>query len=312
MKAKRSLQINTIAIVICISIALLLSELLVQIVHAANPRVMVSDYSITEGEVCAGEAFTLNITLKNTASSAVKNVKLTISTEQGELLPVEGAGTAYIEKINGNEEVEITFKMTAVEGLQEKSYKLSLKTEYEGSNGLEYTVDESIFIPVGLEQRVSVTDIFIPESYIELGDTVEVSASVNNLGDGTLYNVTAQVKGDNLSEAESYIGNIESGKSGTIDVLAKATAVSKQFGDKNEIVITYEDRKGNVSEETFALQFTVAQPVYENLEKVKESTDNSGIVKTILLIAAGVIVVAVLVYLVIQRQKRKKKILEEF
>ena len=310
MKQKARRMIGILSFIICMYIAISASG--VQTVQAANPRVMVSDYSIEEGEVLAGEAFTLHITLKNTAAKAVKNVKLTITTEQGELLPVEGAGTAYATKIDGNTETEFTFSMMAVEGLEEKSYKLSLKTEYEDGNGIEHTVDNAVFIPVGFEQRLSVTDVFIPESYIELGDTVEISAKVNNLGDGTLYNVTARVQGSNITEAESYIGNIESGKSGTVDVLSKATAVSKEFGDVNEMIITYEDRKGNVQEETFSIGVSVAQPVYENLEKVKEETNTGNVVKTILIIVAIIAVLAIILWLMIRRYQRKKKILEEF
>lgn len=281
-------------------------------VQAANPRLMVSDYAIEGGEVLAGEEFVLSITLKNTASSSVKNVKLTVMTEQGEMLPVEGAGTAYIGKIDGNQEAEFTFQMLAIEGLEEKSYKLSLKTEYEGSNGMEYTVEEAIFIPVTLEQRVSVTDIFIPESYIELGDTVEISASVNNLGDGTLYNVTAKVEGTNIGEAENYIGNIESGKSGTIDILTKSTAISKEFGDSNSIIITYEDRKGNVQEAVFEIGVEVNQPVFENLEKVKEEPKVGAVVGKIAAIVGVVAVVGLIAWWMIRRYQKKKKILEEF
>ncbi len=310
MKPKARKIIGILSFIICMYAAVSASG--VQMVQAANPRVMVSDYSIEEGEVLAGEGFTLHISLKNTAAKAVKNVKLTITTEQGELLPVEGAGTAYIDKIDANKETEFVFSMMAIEGLQEKSYKLSLKTEYEDGNGVEYTVEEAVFIPVGLEQRVSVTDIFIPESYIALGDTVEVTAKVNNLGDGTLYNVTARLEGSNFAEAESYIGNIESGKSGTIDVLSKASAVSKQFGDKNEIIVTYEDRKGTVHEEKFEIGVSVSTPTYENLEKVKEETNTGNVVKTILIIVVIMAVVAIVVWLMIRRYQRKKKILEEF
>lgn len=310
MKQKARRMIGILSFIICMYIAISASG--VQTVQAANPRVMVSDYSIEEGEVLAGEGFTLHISLKNTATKAVKNVKLTITTEQGELLPVEGAGTAYTTKIEGNTEAEFIFSMMAVEGLEEKSYKLSLKTEYEDGNGMEYTVNETIYIPVILEQRLSVTDIFIPESYIELGDTVEISAKVNNLGDGTLYNVTAKVQGSNIAETESYIGNIESGKSGTIDLLSKATAVSQKFGDANEITIIYENRKGTVQEQAFSIDVAVAQPTYENLEKVKEETNTGNVVRTIFIIVGIVAVVAMLVWFVIRRYQRKKKILEEF
>ncbi len=259
----------------------------------------------------AGQPFTLNITLKNTASSAVRNLKLTITTEKGELLPLEGAGTAYVAKIDADGEAQISFSMKAIDGLEEKSYKLTLKTEYEGSNGIEYTVDESVFIPVKLKQRISVTDIFLPDSELELGDTVEISASINNLGDGPLYNVTVQVSGENLEETRSYIGNIESGKSGILDVLTKASSIS-EIGDKNKLIVSYEDRAGNLYKEEAEFLVSVKQPMYENLELVKTTSDSSGMIKIILGVIVGVAVLAAVVWMLIKRRQRKKSILEEY
>lgn len=287
-------------------------------VKAATPRVMVSDYSIKEGEVTAGEEFNLQVMLKNTAAKAVKNIKLTLSTENGELLPAEGAGTAYVSEIAADSEEKISFAMKAVSGLEEKSYKLSLKTEYESIGGYEYTVEDAIFIPVTLKQRVSVTDIMIPEEEIQLGDSVEIIASINNLGEGTLYNACARVSGYNIADQESYIGNIESGKTGTADVITRAVALYKQ-GEKNIITISYENQKGKVMEKEFLInvsevpgEIMVQEPHYSDLEQVKTSTSKTATLKLALWIAAVITVVVALIFLWIRRMKRKKAILDEF
>lgn len=301
-----------IKVFICLCLGILMST---NVAVAATPRVMVSDYSVKEEEVISGKEFTLTISLKNTAVKAVKNVKLSISTENGELLPVKGAGTAYVEQIDGNSEKEFTFKMMAASGLEEKAYKLALKTEYESSGGTEYTVEESVFIPVSLEQRLSVTDIFLTGGTVEsleIGDTVEISAVINNLGDGVLYNVAAQIKGDNLQELESYIGNIESGKSGTIDALTRAMVVTQGDKKDNRIIITYEDKDGNVYEKEYELEVTVSEPVYENLEKVKETGEYSGVVKKIVWILIVIVMAGFIVWFFIKRKKRKQQILDEF
>ena len=300
-----------ISVLICICFAILMS---VNITEAATPRVMVADYSIKEGEVIAGKEFTLTIQLKNTAVRAVKNVKLSISTENGELLPEDGAGTAYVNQIEGDSEEKFTFKMKAAHGLEEKAYKLSLKTEYESSGGIEYTVEDSVFIPVSLEQRLSVTDIFLADEQIELGDTVEISAEVNNLGEGTLYNVSAKIVSDNLQERESYVGNIESGKSGTIDVLTKAASITRTDEDKvkNQIIISYEDKIGNVYKEEIKFGIDISEPIYENLEKVKETADYSRTIKKIAWILIVIAAVLIMIFLYIKRRKRKQQILDEF
>lgn len=304
-------KLRGICVCLFTCLVLLLTFVCPDPVQAATPRVMMWGYSVTEGEIYAGEEFELSLVLRNTATTAVKNVKLTISTEQGEFLPVDGAGTAYAAKIGGQQEEAFTFKLEAIHGLAEKSYKLKLKTEYEGNDGTGYTVEEEIFLPVSLKQRLSVTDVFIPESDIQLGDTVEVGASVNNLGDGTLYHVSAHLSGDNIEEAISYIGNIDAGKQGNIDILTKATAVS-EMGNKNKLTITYEDQKGNQQEETYEISVLVAQPSYENLEKVKEAPNYGKIWTRIILVAVGVLLIAGITIGIIRKRKRKQKMLEEF
>lgn len=298
-----------ISVFIYICLGILLS---VNTAEAATPRVMVSDYVVKEEEVIAGKEFTLTISLKNTASKAVKNIKLSIDTENGELLPAQGAGTAYVSQIDGDSEEKIIFKMMAANGLEEKAYKLSLKTEYESSGGVEYTVEESVFIPVSLEQRLSVTDIFMAESDVELGDIVEISAVVNNLGEGTLYNVTAKIEGDNLQEVESYVGNIESGKSSTVDALTKAIVVTQGDKKDNQIIINYEDKAGNLYEEEFALELGVSEPVYENLEKVKEAKSYSKAAKRIVQVLLVIVVVVAVIFLFVKKRRRKQQILDEF
>ncbi|MDE6760930.1 MAG: hypothetical protein K2J90_09670 [Lachnospiraceae bacterium] len=282
------------------------------IVEAAQPRVMVSDYLVKEGEVVSGKEFTLTLTLSNTASKAVKNIKLTISTENGELLPQKGAGTEYVEQIDAYSEEKLTFKMKAANGLEEKAYKLSVKTEYESSGGMGYTVDETVFIPVILEQRLTVTDIFLAEDMVELGDTVEISAAINNLGEGTLYNVSAMIEGDNLDRMMTYVGNIESGKSGTLDALTKAVVVTEGMHTKNKMIISYEDKKGNKYESEAEIGVTVLEPVYENLEKVKESRDSSHIIKVIVKIIFAIVIIAAIIWFFIRRKKRKQQMLDDF
>ena len=280
---------------------------------AATPRVMVSDYTIKEGKVTAGKEFTLIITLNNTSTkNTVKNLKLSLTSENGDLLPADGAGTAYVEQIDTDSETNLTFKMKARDGLEEKSYKLTLKTEYENTNGYEYTVEDSIFIPVSLDQRLSVTDIFIAEDSIQIGDVVEISAVVNNLGAGQLYNVAAEVKGDNIQETSTYVGNIESGKSGTIDVLTKADIVTEGDHKKNYLVISNEDKEGKVYKREDLISVMVSKPIYENLEKVKEAADHSKAIKTVVTVIVVILVIAAFIYLSIKRRKRKQQILDEF
>ncbi len=281
-------------------------------VEAATPRIMISDYEVSGNKVVSGENFDFKLTLKNESANPVKNIKVTVSTENGELLPRKGAGTAYVKEIKGGKEEEVSFEMAAAYGLEEKSYKLMIKIEYEGG-GVSYSVDESVFIPVSLNQRLSVTDIYIADNDYEVGDTVEISAIVNNLGTGNLYNVSAKVTGDNLVESENYVGNIEPGKSGTIDFLSKASAVSEQTRNSNHLYISYEDKSGKQYENEISLDnINVKATVYDNFEVVKDTNDMQNTGKILIWIVIAVCVVAVVIYGIRKRRKKKLAYLDEF
>jgi hypothetical protein len=47
-----------------------------------------------------------------------------------------------------------------------------------------------------------------------------------------------------VEEIETYIGNIESGKSGSIDILTNAVATTAASGDMSKVIVTYEDKEG--------------------------------------------------------------------
>ena len=79
-----------------------------------------------------------------------------------------------------------------------------------------------------------------------------------------------------------------------------------------EMIISYEDKEGNVSEKEIEIMVEVAKPVYENLEKIKETADYSGLVKTAVTGIVVVLATALLIWIFIKRRKRKQQILDEF
>lgn len=281
-------------------------------VEAATPRLMVSDYEVAGGSVVGGKEFDLKLTLKNTAAkNTVKNIKVTIATENGEFLPIDGAGTAYVESMDANAEETISFKLKAVKGLQEKSYKVTIRTEYESSNGMEYTVDESIFLPVTMEQRMTVTDLFVEGGDIHIGDSVEVTAKINNLGEGSLYNVIATLKGDGVDEMASFIGNVEPGKSGNVDIITLASEMTYETS-QTYLYITYEDIDGIKQEMQEEVKLHVSTPIYDDLELIKGGEEKKVDWVLVKWIVGVIVVVAIVSAVIIRRAKKKKKILEEF
>ncbi len=227
-----------------------------------------------------------------------------VASEGGEIIPAEGAGTGYLESLEGGSEYTFSFQMKASDGLEEKSYKLTITNEYDDRYGEPYTVTDVIYLPVSIEQRAEITGVYA-ESDVVLGDSIEIMGNVSNLGTSILYNVKARVKADFVAESDTYIGNIEPGKNGSIDILTNTIHTTAANGEPGSIIVTYEDKAGNVTtlEDTFIL--SVEAPVYTDIEKVKDTT-KKDYSKTIGISIAGGVIVVLIVVLAVKRRKRKK------
>lgn len=275
---------------------------------AAQSKVMVVSYSIQEETIKAGGVFTLDIVIRNTGTRRVTNLKVAATSDAGEIVPAEGAGTAYIEGLDAGTDTTVTFKMKALSGLEEKSYKLTVTSEYDDSWS-QYTVTDTIYLPVTIEQRASVTSVYT-EGAVTLGDSVEITGSVNNEGAGALYNVKARVECDYLDAMDTYIGQVSAGKTGSIDILTNASKTTGS-AESGKLIVTYEDKDGNESQLESSFQITVNLPVYENVEKIKD-TEGSRVTAYIPYIAAGVVVIILAAVAAVRKRKRKRAILEEF
>ena len=94
--------------------------------------------------------------------------------------------------------------------------------------------------------------------------------------------------------------------------LAKKTFQIHNTYDQSVTSLTcYEDKEGNETELTGKFKVTVNSPVYDNVEKIKDTT--TKINKNIIIaVCIAVILIVALIAGTIRRNKRKKRILEEF
>lgn len=309
MKSKLAI-VKKYAVLMMTVIVCLCMQPFAMTVQASQPKVMVVDCKIVQKEIIAGQTFDLAVTIKNTGSRYIDNLKISVTSDTGDIVPAEGAGNGFLEELPNGEESTFTFRLRAADGLAEKSYKLSVVNEYDDIWGNPYSATDVIYLPVKLEQRASITDLYVDDDAV-LGDSVEVIGSVNNMGAGMLYNVRVRVESNYLEENDTFIGNIDTGKSGSIDILTNASATTSETGELSNVVVTYEDKEGNETELTGKFKVTVNSPVYDNVEKIKDTT--TKINKNIIIaLCIAVILIVALIAGTIRRNKRKKRILEEF
>jgi hypothetical protein len=284
----------------------------------STPRVIVTGYETNPEKVNAGDDFTLTVHLKNTSSrTAVSNMKISMSTANGEFLPTSGSSTMFVSKLGSGETTDLVLEMTALASLEPKPYVLTVTCDYEDSSANPFQSVEGISIPVYQEARIKITDLSISPDMIAVYDQGSISFNINNLGKSTLANVQARVEGDTLECEETFVGNIAAGATGYADVMV--TGVSETTDDGTvKLILTYEDSSGEecTYEEdinVYVIEESYSDELGDDFYYEDDSMSASPVKKVLLItgIILAVIVIAVVVIVIVVVTKKKKKALAE-
>ena len=281
------------------------------------PRVIVTGFSTDPAEVRAGSNFKLIIHLKNTAKTKVSNLLFDLSaptegndeqTSSPAFLPASGSSSIYLESIAANGTADISLELNARADLLQKPYSMELSMKYEDVNATAVEGSSSLSIPVKQDARFEFSDFEISPSSVAVGEEANVTCSIYNLGKIKLYNVKATFEGKNIKKEEVFVGNVESGATGSIDAMLEGKKMS-DGPSKVTMTLSYEDESGNVSTTSKELKLEVTDKVDESAmtQEMPEETKKGLPVIPIVII---VVIVAVVVIIVTLKKRKQKKMAE--
>lgn len=290
------------------------------------PRVIISGFTTEPKDVKAGESFKLTLHIKNTsAKTSVNNLEFDLQaavegkdteTTSTAFLPVAGSSTIYVSSIPKGGTTDISIDMNAKADLAQKPYVINVSMKYEDAAVNQYTSESSVSIPVKQEARVEVSEPQVMPNSIDVGSESNIMFSVYNTGKTKLYNVSVKFKGDSVSGGDAFIGNIESGATGNVDVMLLGQAATMDDGII-KILVTYEDETGaqSVIEKEMTLyvnEMMMDEGFPEEMpeDMVPENQGGSPVLIG-LIIAAVVVAVIVAVVIIIKRKKKKGEELED-
>ncbi len=275
----------------------------------STPRLLVTGYDTDTEKIGPNSTFKLTLHFKNTAKKVISNIKISLSTAEGEFLPVSGASTAFIDSMAAGDEKDIEIDMKAAAGLSNKPYQITVKSEYEDAKANPFTAEDSVSIPVVLEDRISLTEIVTPEN-LEVGKTGEISFTINNLGGASLRNVSVSCKGNDFTAEDSFVGNIASGTSGYASVMLNGVQATKGDG-KCTLVISYENTDGEVKTYEQDVNVYVMQESVDAAVAVQDKPDQKQKSKVPYVLGGIVLAIAAIVIFVKIRKNKLAKEEEE-
>lgn len=297
----------------------------------AKPRIVVTGFETVPADVYAGDTFTLIIHVKNTSKDApVTNVLFDMqAATEGEdktntysaFLPTSGASSVYMDRISPDTDADITIEMTAKADLAQKPYVLDVNMKYDSGTMFDLTDKASVSIPVLQESRF---DTSIPEvipSDITVGSQSNVMFSIYNTGKTTLYNVQVKFIADSIDEASAFVGNLQSGATGNVDVMLTGIAPTMDDGTIT-MEISYENDAGDVTTTEKTITLYITEEVYDDMMMggdmmggdmmmEEETGSKKGLIIGIIVAVVIAGIVGVVVFLQIKKKKKAAKLLEE-
>ncbi len=269
-----------------------------------TPKIIVGDYKYGKEYIKTGEIFPLTISFFNTNKNmAVKNIKVSLTSEEETFSPVGSSNSFFIEEIPPSGRVERTVKLKAKADADQKMYNVNIDMDYEDGKGNKYMAKEIIGINVIQEVRFETSDVKLPDECI-VGETSGLSIDFYNLGRGTLRNMMINTKGEfEVKDGAFYIGNVEAGKDDYYDVSIVPNKEGKATG---EIIFTFEDAVGNPYEiirkfEISATELSMPPVPMEGMEQ--EGIEEKNFSKWIFIAVGVFIVIGGWIFY----KKRKKK-----
>lgn len=271
-----------------------------------TPRLLVEEYSYGGGSVQAGESFSLELRLRNTSGSTLRNIQASISCADGSLIPAGTGNVFFVESIGPKERISHSIPIRAKNDAEEKTTPVDVELSYEDEKGNEFSAKSAVSIPVTQKTRLMIDDVVAPPE-LYAGMQSWVSVDFYNMGKTVLSNLRVSVRG-NFDEPQSnayYVGNMESGKSDSYDF----TFIPRESGAlEGVITFQYEDAAGQESVVEKAFQFTVAEEIiWEDPGMIEPEMPEERLSPAKVGAAAGVVVAGVVAGVYMRKRHKKKK-----
>ncbi len=280
-------------------------------------RLIVDGYTTDPETIVAGESFNLLLTVKNASSSvSASDILLTMESEKVSDSPVftteSGSSSVAIHSLGAGASAQVSFRMISRSGVDQRSYGLTIKANYDSPEFKNAADTMSVDIPVKQIPRLNTGTFEVMPDSISVGEESNVMFGINNTGKVTLYNVMARFEADSIQTTDTYVGNIKSGETGNVDCMVTGSAPTTDDG-KVKVIISYEDENGEVSEVEKELTLYVSEPAPDMDDMDMSGMDEmpqeepGPVQKYGKIILAAVVIVGAVVGITVFRKHRKRK-----
>lgn len=274
-----------------------------------TPKIIVTSSTQVPSSCHTGDLVTFQVSLENTNKDMdVQNIKLTYSSDTGDLTPSASSNSIYIDLIKAGETKDITFEMKIAGEISTPNQSISLNIEGEDKNTVPITSVESLYLSVELPFGLKVESPVLTNE-MKSGSKQTISFPIMNTGKTKIRNIICELSMEGvISTSTFFLGELEPAASDEVSL--KAIIANKMITDESvpesekygyvsgTIKVSYEDTQGKVYSEVIDVN-TKITPKTEIMEKGEISS------QWWISIMIGLVTIQIIVFLVMFYRKKR-------
>ncbi len=233
------------------------------------PILHMKRFSVTPQYVAPGEQFQLYIVVENEGTGDALNVKVTFDSAE-DFSPVEPSSSTYWERLDTGKLASITQTFAVSGEALSGIYDLGLTITYQDSQGLTYTVKETVGVSLLRKLLVKLLNVNYSREVVQ-GEVFTFSVDVANTGRFTINGLYLEVDSDMDWEFYSYyIGSLEAGDFDSFE--SEVTPIDA--GEHTFVIrvgFTDDFNQEHFEEQSFSVYVT------ENVEMTPPPQENEGL-----------------------------------
>lgn len=227
-----------------------------------GPVLMVTEYSVIEGERNPGSSFVLQMNIANLSEQdSAHNVVATLTIENTSVSLQEGVtNQLYFHEILPGETVSVQFPLEVYSYASEENMILSMTMTCYDEAAVHYDFQTMMTPGIDVARTLAVTSLAVPQ-FVHRNTSMIISATLNNVEQVTLNNIRMHVV-TQYGEQVTEVGQLLKEESRTVDCIYRFPEAQTE---DVQVYFTYESLYGHdFSTETQSFQVVVYDPVEQD------------------------------------------------
>ena len=230
---------------------------------ASKPVLTVTECILSGESVECGETFRADLTGKNEGKRTAHNVKVTIVSDDENIVLSNSYSAEYLRSLPANEDAPFSFEMNVYPLASDGLHKMTVTLAYERTDNIAYA-DTAIFYINVIQPIVFVHDeIFLPDK-AAVDESFTIPLACYNPGKATICNVQYKLEVPGLLAGACYLGNLQPQAAANQNMSVRTTTISEEtpYGiTQGKCTISYESQNGEKLQEVVALSIEIAEPI---------------------------------------------------